>query len=484
MSDLIEPEPYSVPDYYKISPRSEKPKAAFTGQGWEVGIYKRGPRMREVMDEPVYDKADLGTGSETKGTKRIYWGFRFALQKVVPALEISLTSTIDEPNTATVTLPLGGEPEGVLRGEVYPYDTVIEVVYNGFSMFAGIAWTCRADFAAQSLTINAGDFLSFQKYRTSDRARFDGYNNQKGNMDVVDALWCCAMRSSNLNAGIHSAIWVDPKRKDVEREVTFEYGQFNTVLDLLYTWADNRDGFYLYDAPVRVGPSNINHTMKGEPENDYTGRYPDTVLIPQVSFTKSREPVQLKVPSAGGALKPLTLVDRENCEVTDLLIDASTYANISTAVGTPGQLNNNRQAKEWRPWVTEWSPGMDPNDGSKSPVPIKNVVTRHSIRIDPEDEHGRVNLALLADKAKIQLNRSKEPAIIPTVRIYPDQIHPGFFRQANMGQYLRLESRTNDYAQIDNDYMIVGSTIKAEKDGSSIVDLDLVQKSKFEVPIS
>ncbi|MFE4257458.1 hypothetical protein [Streptomyces sp. NPDC056883] len=479
--ELAAPKPYNLPDYYTIQPRSEKPKAEFTGVGWEVGIYTRGPRMREVMDEPVFDEADLAFGSETKGTKRIYWGFRFGLKKVVPALEISLNSQIDEPNTASVTVPLGGDPVGILRGEVYPYDTAIEVTFNGFSMFAGIAWTCRANFASQSLTINAGDFLSFQKYRTSDRTRMKGENKQARDMDIVDALWCCAMRSSNLNAGIHAAVRRDAGRPERRRGVAFGYGQFNTVLDLLYEWADNRDGFYIYDAPVRVPPSNINHKMSDEAENSYTGRYPDTVLIPQVWFTKSREPVQLKVP-VDDAMQPLKLVDRENCEITDLLIDASSYANISTAVGTPGSLTNDRQSTEWRPWVSEFSPGMDPEDGSASPVPIKNIVVKHNIRIDPKDPMGKVNLSLLADKARIQLNRAKEPAIIPTVRVYPDQIHPGFFRQANMGQYLRLESRTNDYAQIDGDYMVVGSKITAEKDGSSIVDLNLVQKSKFEVP--
>ncbi|MFD0374672.1 hypothetical protein [Streptomyces sp. NPDC127112] len=466
MADLIAPTPDKHPDYYTVEDLPVSPsEPKFTNDGWEIAFYKRGNRAHETLTEPVDDKA-RGDDIANPGKDRSYYGFRFFLQRIVRAERVRLSAKHDEPNRADITVQLGGDPAGVNRNEVTPYETAVEVSYNGFTMFGGIIWTCRADFAQQNLTISASDFTSFYAHRVSDHARVNGRNGLSESMDQVDALWCCTVKVSNLNAGIHTGFRRKIDARQVKRDVDLGYGQFNKVQDSLYQWADVEKGFFLYDAPYRQGPA----TMNGS-------RYAGTTLNSQIHFTSSRNPVPLAI---GG--KEVTLVDRENCEVTDLYVDASTYANFSYAVGTAYR-SSVEGAQEWvprataslYPWDPETGQGTPPTDW---PIPLKDVVVKHNIRVDPEDENAKASMKLLQEKANLQLKWGNEPSIIPTVRVYPGLFHPAWFRQPNKALTVNLKSR-NDYSDIDGVFVIVGTTIDVDKDGSSVIDLELVQKSKY-----
>ncbi|MFD8142608.1 hypothetical protein [Streptomyces sp. NPDC059708] len=457
----------TLPSYYNVAPLSVTETAQFTGRGWEVGFYRlnKTNTYERNFNEPIDDLARDADGVTVanQGTERNYHGFRYVLQKVVNASAIKLDSKLDQPSTATVSVPLGGEPVGILRGEVTPYHSAIEVSYDGYTMFGGIVWTCRADFFKQVLTISASDFLSFYAHRVSDHSRITGELALKAPMEQVAALWCCTAKVSNYNSGIHSAIHYTPPARPIKRDVDLGYGQFNKVLDSLYRWADSTDGFFVYEQPVRQGPARINSV-----------EYKATTLNSNIHFTATRKPSLLTIDG-----KPVELVDRQNCEVTDLFVDGSTYANYSYAVGIP------YRASKWVPRAE--ADATKSLDVISKPEPIKDVAVKHNIRTDEVDEknqgsadaHNKANWRLLQEKADQQLKWGSSPSILPTVRVYPDLFHPGWFKQANEGHTVLLSSR-NEYAQLDRDeYVIMGTSIDVDKDGSSVIDLDLVQRAKF-----
>ncbi|MFF3673572.1 hypothetical protein ACFYYS_06220 [Streptomyces sp. NPDC002120] len=452
---LLAPENGELPSYYRTAPIQVAEAAKFTDVGWEIGFYSLNDKntFEHIPDEGIFDGAGKDTTANT-GRERNYYGFRFMLKKVIRAEGIKLTSKLDSPSKALVSVPLGGEPVGILRDEVVPFRSAIEVSYNGHTMFGGIVWTCRADFFKQTLTIDASDFISFYAHRVSDHSRVSGEQGLKASMEQVEALWCCTAKVSNYNTGIHTAVHYKRPARPLLRDVDLGYGAFNKVMDSLYRWADNDTGFFVYEKPVRCGPSWMNDSQ-----------YRATTLNSNWHFTQSRAPRPLII---GG--ERVKLVDRQNCEVSDLFVDGSTYANYSYAVGIPA-----RQSK-WVPRAEAWrDPAIKPNQHSE---PIKDVAVKYNLRVDDEDPKGKANLKLLQEKSQQQLTWGSEPSVLPTVRVYPDLFHPGWFKQANEGLTVELSSR-NEYAQIEGEFVVMGSSIEVDKDGSSIIDLDLVQRSKF-----
>lgn len=463
--ELLPPSPEVFPAGYTVKNLTGVvEKVKLSNVGWEVRFYKLNPLTIETLKENIWDDpAQLGPENRPNWNyDRWHHGARYVLTRAVRATDIKLMSKLDSPNQATVSVPLGGQPQGIMRDEVAPFNTAMEVSYNGFPMFGGIVWTCRADFTKQVLTVNASSFLSFFAHRTTDHKR-------KG-MDMISALWATTVMVSNRNRGIHSAVKYDAPNPNTlpakdKKDVIFETGAFNHVLDSIYDYADNDDGFFVYDDTVRQGPANINKV-------DYKA----TTLNHVVVFSKNRKPKPLKIDGTVVELK-----DRENCEIQDLLIDGTTYANVFYAAGNSSTMGG------WVPIQKVWADGQENATPGVQQLPVKDLTVKYNVRgkmdkVDQasQDEEVRAQMAFLLDKANHMKTWGSEATVMPRVRVYPHIFHPAWFRQVNQGLTIQLSSR-NEYAKVDNEYVILGSTIDVDKDGTPIVDLEMVQRKMFPV---
>jgi hypothetical protein len=154
----------------------------------------------------------------------------------LPFSALSYNSVLNGSATASVSLPLDSFANDTMA--IAPGSTVLWVERAGALVFGGIIWTMGGDVAGNSVTLNAGDFMSYYARRvlrsTLTYSGIDSHIIARGVIDAAngetDALGIVGTADTSTSGVLGSATFYGWDRKNVAGAVA-QLSQVNNGFD-------------------------------------------------------------------------------------------------------------------------------------------------------------------------------------------------------------------------------------------------------------
>ena len=154
----------------------------------------------------------------------------------LPFSALSYSSVLNGSASASVTLPLDSVANTTMA--VAPGSTVLWIERSGSLVFGGIVWTMTGDVASNTVTLNAGDFMSYYARRvirsTLTYSGVDSHVMARSVIDyansVTDALGIVGTADTSTSGVTSSRTFASWDRKNVAGAIT-QLSQVNNGFD-------------------------------------------------------------------------------------------------------------------------------------------------------------------------------------------------------------------------------------------------------------
>ncbi|KPI24661.1 hypothetical protein OV320_7866 [Actinobacteria bacterium OV320] len=351
----------------------------------------------------------------------------------IPTSDIQYDYELDADGSATISFPLTATKVNgnqIKPADIFPVRTAVAIQRGSELVWGGLVWQYKVDLSNGFITMDAGGYFSYYKYRHTPTAgkRF----RQTETVDIIKSFLLDINSRNGIQTNLSGLQQVDARRN--KYWAPYEYV---SIADVIVDMADEvlparawdliwgfGGGFFFYFEPYFVNSTHIGNRMWN---------------------TLDRKPTYNGV----------TLVQSENCEFTELSVDGNSMANLSFVVGASGTDVSQTRHYEARNIALSWS------------LPYLEKVTSVS---------GEKEQSTLPMRAKSELTAASIPIIMPTAVTYPNAFSPKQFKPGD-----QIKVTTNDeFLELDQaEYVVTKVTVDVSSDGSDRISLDMIQAELF-----
>ncbi|MFB7420785.1 hypothetical protein ACFC1L_40115 [Streptomyces sp. NPDC056210] len=357
----------------------------------------------------------------------------------IPKAELSYEYEMDDAGSASISVPMKAKKLDGTRltpYDLFPCRTGVAIQRGSELVWGGLIWQYQVDLSTQLISIDAGGYLSYYKYRHTN-VKGNKFKN-KETIDIVKWFILETNSGSTAGNGINTNI---SGLKPVGTLKTktwnpFEYESLDSVIidmaDEIASYDPNTlkygGGFFFYFEPYFIDSDRIGHRM---------------------SNTESRHPL----------FNGITLRQSVNCEFSNISVDGNSMANVAYVVG----------AGNGEPSITPHAELK--NTIFSQEIPYMNTVVSAT---------GDKNPASLRWRARSALAYGSIPITLPTADTFPNMFSPLQFKP---GMLVKVTTDDGFLSLTNAEYVVTKVSVSMGTDGSDRLSIDMIQSALFtEVP--